>query len=1121
MDNIDYLNQIKENFYNNSNFKNTRDEDNVKLNTFAYIIEPISKKYGNKDMLFDSEHRYFHGGRSDGTIGRLVFEYKESGHFKSSSGIDEALFGRNVNKNDSGLYNYLIDSIDKDSEDIDDSIFNTNGVAFDGYKWIFARFEKSSSTNNIDVRNTRFDDGKEHLYNAEFIYYETDFETGLKNLITLVKSTDRIPLSKDTLTQVFRPGSKYVKKDIFSLYKILENEVSESSVNKNRRVITLYNEWLSTFGAMFGDDEQNSEFNETTDSISKLYNMDKNTIEPKLFLFSLQTYFNIVLKLLISNFLTEARSPVATIKTQMTFSEIASLFEGNDCSNNQIISNFFEVHYYEWFTFANNEDCDDVVSIVNDVLGQLEDFDMGTFKVRPETVHDVLQEVYMNLIPDKVRHLLGEYFSPDWIIELVLNRIGYTEEKLGKNMIDKKLIDPTAGSGAFLLQALKRIIKSHTSNEKPYLTNSEITKITENIVGFDLNPISSISAKANYILTLFSATNVEEIREPLIIPIYITDSVLAPIVYSEENEKTFVAKTSIGEFIIPKFDTFKLANGFMNSLSVAIDKTRSFDVFWLESRNEFNISDSMKGLVKNLYEFLTRLHRSAQDSFWPRIIKNSFAPVLLKQKFDFVVGNPPWISWKSMSKTYRNGTLKIWQSYGIFEKNAYDKKTTHDDFGMAVTYVALDQYLKDQGKLMFLLPQSFLKSTKGGEGFRKFSITRNNQNIPIKVIEVDDFNNIKIFHPKHTVNTIALLLKKGEQTVFPMNNWNSYNYKGKKRIQFNPHDDLNYVNNFFKKELYSAHPIDSKDHQSAWLTMPKNELKVAQGALNNGEQSYYKARKGIEPAGAKGVYIIKKPIVNDDGTIDIVNDMSRQRRKDIKDKGEHPGTIEPTYVYPMLGGRNIQRWKVVSNEYMIVPHDINNIYGLSDVDLYKKAPRTYKWLEFYKEGLLASRIQSGKFFNEKIHPWYRLDNVGTYTYSKYKVLWKEQAKSFAAVAVGSFKDTIPNADLSLLGGIDKPIVTDSKVLLLSTSSFEEALFVTGVLNSPSIRNIIDSYAVSLNRGIDVLKYINVPEFDKNNSLHVGISNCALNIQNEINTLTDDEIYRKEMELNSLVEQLYL
>lgn len=49
---------------------------------------------------------------------------------------------------------------------------------------------------------------------------------------------------------------------------------------------------------------------------------------------------------------------------------------------------------------------------------------------------------------------------------------------------------------------------------------------------------------------------------------------------------------------------------------------------------------------------------------------SSFAPIFIGNKFDFVVGNPLWIAWKSMSKSYREGTLEIWKNYGIFEKNA-------------------------------------------------------------------------------------------------------------------------------------------------------------------------------------------------------------------------------------------------------------------------------------------------------------------------------------------------------------------------------------------------------------------------------------------------------------------
>ncbi|WP_414162653.1 Eco57I restriction-modification methylase domain-containing protein, partial [Streptococcus gallolyticus] len=209
-----------------------------------------------------------------------------------------------------------------------------------------------------------------------------------------------------------------------------------------------------------------------------------------------------------------------------------------------------------------------------------------------------------------------------------------------------------------------------------------LKKITKNIVGFDLNPISAVSAKANYILTLLSSLEIplNQKATPLSIPIYISDSVLSPIVYSEESEETFVARTSVGEFVIPKFETFSQASQFLDELSFSIDSTRGFVTFERLVLKKLSLSQKQIESIKTMYEMMTRLHRTAQDSFWGRILKNSFAPVMLKQKFDFVVGNPPWIAWKSMSKVYRKGTLDVWKSYGIFEKNAYDKKTTHDDF---------------------------------------------------------------------------------------------------------------------------------------------------------------------------------------------------------------------------------------------------------------------------------------------------------------------------------------------------------------------------------------------------------------------------------------------------------
>jgi type I restriction-modification system DNA methylase subunit len=164
--------------------------------------------------------------------------------------------------------------------------------------------------------------------------------------------------------------------------------------------------------------------------------------------------------------------------------------------------------------------------------------------LKPEEVQDILQEVYMELNPTEMRHLMGEYFSPDWIVEHALDMISYDGD------IEKTLMDPTCGSGTFLTQALKRIIKKKEGK----LTRSDIEKIAQHLVGFDIDPISVVSAKANFILIMLSAYFDEygnNFGDPVSIPIYIADSILSPIVYSEENDETLVIDTHIGTFEIP------------------------------------------------------------------------------------------------------------------------------------------------------------------------------------------------------------------------------------------------------------------------------------------------------------------------------------------------------------------------------------------------------------------------------------------------------------------------------------------------------------------------------------------------------------------------------------------
>ena len=1092
------LNKLEQSFKLN----NFNTEDDVKIHFHSDIVKPILEEV-NPTMVgqYRSEDNLLAGGRTDATFQNISFELKKLNYFLTPKGIKEALYGRN--EKDHGLYDYIISnsgiSSDDPSEIMQSKLLNSIGVGFDGNSFIFARFIPTPTSQKINTDKLKIDIDI-NLY-VSFTYEIKDFASGLKRLVMLLKQQDKIALNKKNLISIINPKSSFVQDSIKTIYDELQFNLND--LNGSTRVRTLFKEWDRVFGTMYGEDGEATSFTEVSSVIKKTYGYgDDVTIDSKVYLFALQTFFNMFLKLLIYSFLAQLVSP--TFKAEsLTKPQINKLFDGELNKYETLVNNFFESHFMEWFTYTCSENEFDTMS-VNNILDVVNQFDLTTYILKPEEIQDILQEVYMELIPAEMRHLMGEYFSPDWIVEHALDMVGYEGD------IEKTLIDPTAGSGTFLTHAIKRIVAR--ANGK--LSRDDIDKITHNVIGFDINPISVVSAKANYILAVFSSCDdmvFENFADPIDIPIYIADSILSPVVYTEESESTLSIDTSVGKFLIPKFEKYSCASEFLKSLSKHIDDRCDFDYFWSVVENRF-IGSSYKDVVEVLFNELYTLHRAGKDSFWPIILRNSFAPILIGNKFDFVVGNPPWIAWKSMSKSYREGTLEIWRSYGIFEKNAYDKKTTHDDFGMAVTYVAVDKYLKTNGNMVFLLPASFLKSTKGGEGFRKFSITRLGQNVPFKVDAVDDFSNVNLF----TIPTVALKITKGIEMEYPMNTYKVWEQIGKKSL-IDSHAKWNEVEKKLRFKIIFAQPVDDTNKQSPWLTLP--DMDFANKVLDSSKSRHYFGRKGIEPAGAKGVYLLKKPIKGRDGLMLIENCIERQRREDFLKKGVHKGKVEETYIFPMLGGRNIAKWQVKSNEYILVPHTARYRYGIPVKELAKTAPKTSDWLNFYHDELLASRIQNGKFFNANTQPYYRLDNVGEYTYAPYKVLWKEQTGSMSAVVVGSYLESIPEADDTLFSE-DKTIVVDSKVLMLGLKSADEAYYVCGIINAKDIVEVIDGYAISTNRGIDILKYLAIPKFETTNVIHKNISDLSKEIHSRFKKDDLTEVIKLEERLNEAVKELF-
>ena len=162
---------------------------------------------------------------------------------------------------------------------------------------------------------------------------------------------------------------------------------------------------------------------------------------------------------------------------------------------------------------------------------------------------DLLKQLYQQLFPKSVRHDLGEYYTPDWLAELVLDELDYDGNP------DKRLLDPACGSGTFLVMALNRVKTWYDEHRYDcgFGEDELLRKILRNIIGFDLNPLAVMAARTNYLMTLRDLLRHTDTVE---LPVYLCDSIMTPSEYGDlfttgGAGKVRQLKTSAGDFNIP------------------------------------------------------------------------------------------------------------------------------------------------------------------------------------------------------------------------------------------------------------------------------------------------------------------------------------------------------------------------------------------------------------------------------------------------------------------------------------------------------------------------------------------------------------------------------------------
>lgn len=345
------------------------------------------------------------------------------------------------------------------------------------------------------------------------------------------------------------------------------------------------------------------------------------------------------------------------------------------------------------------------------ILSHLTDYDLTQVR------EDVLKGVYEQLIDPKDRHDLGEYYTPDWLCERIvaslLPKQGYAA-----------MLDPTCGSGSFLRAAIAHLLHYNTKGT----AHDRLRLILNNVQGIDIHPVAVTIARATYILALGKLVN--SARKPIQIPVYLADSLFLPREV-EENliqrmsgvEITYGARKDQKQIVMPDMlvhrpELFDDAIAACTLVAGAHAKTGKDTRGSLASHLLQAVPDLSKLLqyemaLDALWEFtqgLAELIGQRKNSIWSFIIRNGYRPAMLKGQFDFIIGNPPWLSYRFISDPEYQDEIKkrAVELYEIAPKS--QKLFTQMELATVFLAHSMATFASPRGRLAFVMPRAVLNA---------------------------------------------------------------------------------------------------------------------------------------------------------------------------------------------------------------------------------------------------------------------------------------------------------------------------------------------------------------------------------------------------------------------------
>lgn len=660
--------------------------------------------------------------------------------------------------------------------------------------------------------------------------------------------------------------------------------------------------------------------------------------------------------------------------------------------------------------------------------------------------HDVMKVLYESVITPQTRHRLGEYYTPDWLAEHMVDH-------LINDPLHQRVLDPGCGSGTFLFHAVRRYLGAANDHNVP--GSQALSGVTDHVLGMDIHPVAVTLARVTYLLALGTERVQASDRPPLSIPVYLGDSI-----QWEQRDDLLSAS---GLSISTASGLFEYADALRLPDSLLADASR-FDQIVRELADKaarraagsnpptltalfrrFAIAPVDQPMVSETFRVLCSLHDQGRDHIWGYYVRNIARPLWLSRdenRIDVLIGNPPWLSYRYMPEPMQDAFRRFSQERGLWTGGAVG---THQDLSGLFVAICIERYLRAGGRFGFVVPYAVLSRGQFA-GLRSGRWTSVREPATVAFDASWDF---------HLV----------QPSIFPVPCAVVFGTRTNDLASSLPED----VETWAGK---CPAPGLSWDEASAMLTSSSGMTLSTSG----GPQSPYQARFSQGATFVPRVLVCVErapvgPLGAGEGRITVRSRRSTQEKEPWKSLPTLEGPIESQFVMRLHAGETVLPYRTRDPWLAVVPWGGAHLLS-QDAEQIESYPGLRDWWQRAESLWMEHRSSSRMDLTAQLD--YRRKLSDQFPVPEHRVVYTKSGVTLAAARIS-----------------DRLAVIDHKLYWATAASVQEAHYLIAVLNSAPVTELVrplQSHGAFGPRDFD--KYVwqlPIPLFDSHSPEHVHIA----------------------------------